>query len=305
MVKETSAEIWEKQIESDFWSVQINPYFPNSFQSTIKSRNSGNYKLFHIVVDPHRLIRLDEHILMSEIADILIIYILKGKCRVDYATRSFELMTTNLCVVNGWEPYTLDFKESVEMLVFRMPISALETRGKNTTEKIAFKSISTTHGLARVSAVTLEEAYRQLTHIPSYQDRMLFNNMASLICAGLQDTDDHVDEKTTLYEGLVRQIRRYIEENIEDEYLDAEQIAQSHNISLRYLNKIFENEPDTAIMYIRSLRLRLFAQRLVSDKRNLTIKEIVFSCGFSDYAHFHRVFKKHFQCTPKEYRNRS
>lgn len=260
--------------------------------------------LFHILVDAHKLIRAHEHILRSEITDLLIIYICQGECDVHYGGKSFGLAQTDICVVNGWESYILDFDCFAEMLVFRMPISAFETRGKENSDKITFRPISTQTGLAQIAAMTLEEAHKQLGDIPHNQDRMLFNNLASTLCAGLQNSSSKDEERSNYYEALIRKIRRYIEDNIEDETLNAEIIANSHNISVRYLNKIFEAEPDTAIQYIRSLRLRLFAQRLISDKLNLTVKEIVFSCGFSDYAHFHRTFIKHFQCTPNEYRNR-
>ena len=295
---------WAKQVEDDFWTVAVEPYDPSAFELNIKRRNSGNYVLFHILVDAHKLIRANEHILRSEITDLLIIYICRGKCDVHYGGKSFGLMPTNICIVNGWEPYSLDFDGTTEMLVFRMPISAFETRGKENSDRVTFRKITTETGLARISAMILEETHKQLTQIPHNQDRMLFNNIASVICAGLQDVSNVDEERSNYHESLIRKIRRFIEDNIEEESLNAEMIAKAHNISVRYLNKIFEAEPDTAIQYIRSLRLRLFAQRLMSDKSNLTIKEIVFSCGFSDYAHFHRAFKKHFQCTPNEYRNR-
>lgn len=298
------AKKWTEQVEDEYWATTIEPYDAKTFTGSIIQRQAGGYGLSKVNVAPHLLKRELKHIRRSEIADVLLIMINSGSCIVGYANTTIELSPTDLCLVNGWEPYSLHVPNDTEMLTFRMPCSALEARSKVKTEKLAFKHMEAQNGIPKITATVLNEAFNQLEHIPRGQDRVLLNNLASIVCASLQVMPDQDNDRSTYYEQLIRSVRRYIEKHIEDEGLNAEMIAQAHGISVRYLNKIFEFEPDTAVKYIRSLRLRLFSQRLLTDSSKSTIKELVFGCGFSDYAHFHRVFKRYFQCTPNEYRNR-
>lgn len=299
-----SSKKWSQQVEDDFWSSTIEPNDPKTFTASITMRQAGGYALSTVYVAPHILKRELKHIRRSEIADVLLIMSTRGNINIGYGNHQIVLGPSDMCLVNGWEPYSIRVDEYAEILTFRMPCSALEARSKISTKEITFKRIETQKGITRITASSLVEAFNQLEHIPHGQDRILLNNLASVVCAGLQTMSSKDVERSTYHEQIIRSIRRFIEDNIEDETLNSKTIAQAHNISVRYLNKIFEAESDTAIKYIRSLRLRLFAQRLLIDTtRSSTIKEIVFGCGFSDYAHFHRSFKKYFQCTPNEYRN--
>lgn len=302
--KPLSTKGWTQQVEDDFWTSSIEPIEPKTFKASITMRQAGGYSLATVYVDPHILKRELKHIRRSEIADVLLIMPTMGTIAVGHGHDRISLNPSDICLVNGWEPYSIQVDEYAEILTFRMPCSALEARSKISTKELTFKRIQTQKGITRITASSLAEAFKQLEYISRGQDRVLLNNLASVVCAGLQTMSSQDVERSTYHEQLIRSIRKFIENNIEDENLNSKAIAQAHNISVRYLNKIFEAEPDTAIKYIRSLRLRLFAQRLLIDTtRSSTIKEIVFGCGFSDYAHFHRSFKKYFQCTPNEYRN--
>ncbi len=296
---------WDRQVEENYWTTKIEPFNPKTFFLNIQARRAGGYAMAHVSVAPHILKREIEHVRRDEIADVLIVMPTKGSCIIGYGQDRIHLSASSMCVFSGWEPYFLNFEKHAELITFQMPCSALEARTKVKTNKLTFKTINIETGIARIAANFLKEAFKQLEHIPTGQDRILFNNLASVLCSGIQSMPEKEVTRSAYHEKLLRRIRRYIEDNIENETLNANTIAEEHNISVRYLNKLFEAESDTAIKYMRSLRLRLFAQRIITDtSKAVTIKEIVFGCGFSDYAHFHRVFKQYFQCTPNEYRNR-
>jgi len=296
---------WDRQVKENYWTTKIEPFDPKTFDLKIQSRRAGGYSIAHVSVDPHIIKREIEHVRRDEIADVLVVMPIKGTCIVGYGKEHIPISTSSMCVFSGWEPYFLRIDKRSELVTFQMPCSALEARTKVKTNKLTFNAINTENGIPKVAANFLKEAFKQLDHIPRGQDRILFNNLASVICSGIQSMPEKEVTRSAYHEQLLRRIRRYIEDNIEDETLNANIIAEQHNVSVRYLNKLFEAESDTAIKYMRSLRLRLFAQRIITDtSKAVTIKEIVFGCGFSDYAHFHRVFKQYFQCTPNEYRNR-
>lgn len=53
--------------------------------------------------------------------------------------------------------------------------------------------------------------------------------------------------------------------------------------------------------YVTLYRLK-YAQELLANS-SLSVNEIASQCGFGDSSYFIKVFRKHFNQTPSEYRN--
>lgn len=102
---------------------------------------------------------------------------------------------------------------------------------------------------------------------------------------------------------LLMQIYRVIHENIENENLSAEFIANETALSkMQLYRKVKELTGNTPTELIRSTRLEAASKLLVTT--NKTVQEIMFCTGFNNKAYFYREFSKKYQMTPKEYRNR-
>ncbi len=99
--------------------------------------------------------------------------------------------------------------------------------------------------------------------------------------------------------SLQKSVSDFILENLENE-ISANDLASHLNMSLRQLQRHFKLEFNTTITdFTRKIKLEEAAKMLVSTEMN--IAEIAYSTGFSDPAYFSRVFKKHYNQTPKEF----
>ena len=85
--------------------------------------------------------------------------------------------------------------------------------------------------------------------------------------------------------------------------MNLHQVAKEHNISPRYLQKLFESVGDSFGHFVKLRRLErcrldlrspLHAQRSISD--------ILFQWGFNDSASFSRAFREQYGMSPREYR---
>jgi len=54
--------------------------------------------------------------------------------------------------------------------------------------------------------------------------------------------------------------------------------------------------------FIRHIRLKQATQLLANT--GLTVNEIFYQTGFNNQSYFFREFKKHYGCSPNEYRSR-
>ena len=100
---------------------------------------------------------------------------------------------------------------------------------------------------------------------------------------------------------LVAKVSRYFWENIDQE-ITLDTILKNFSVNKNTLNAAFKEEVGMSCMnYLEKLRMNLAQGELQFSKA--TISEISQLCGYSDTNYFSRVFKKHFDMTPSEYRD--
>lgn len=104
-----------------------------------------------------------------------------------------------------------------------------------------------------------------------------------------------------LYQGACQ----LIDQQLQEPGLTPASLAERLNISLRQLYRLFEAHDDTVCRFIQRSRLQRSAEELASPGQvHLSITEIAYRWGFSDSAHFSRVFKKAYGESPRDYRHR-
>lgn len=99
---------------------------------------------------------------------------------------------------------------------------------------------------------------------------------------------------------MVEEIKSYLKEHYTDK-ISLDGIAQNMYLSPIYISKIFKEETGVSpIHYLIELRLGK-AARLLTETQ-LKIQDIATMTGYENVYHFSRLFKKHFNSSPKTYR---
>jgi AraC-like DNA-binding protein len=103
---------------------------------------------------------------------------------------------------------------------------------------------------------------------------------------------------------LLRRVREYIDQNLGDPALSPETVAKAHNISVRYLHRLFEEEGITVSRLIQRRRLEECAHELARRSRTApTVSAIAQRWGFVNPTHFSRVFRGAYGLSPREWRS--
>jgi len=85
------------------------------------------------------------------------------------------------------------------------------------------------------------------------------------------------------------------------ERLSVEAIARMANLSTRSLMRLFRKQVGTTVVdFIQTRRVARARQLLRQEGR--TCAEIAFECGFGSVQHFNRIFRRHEQASPTEWR---
>lgn len=147
-------------------------------------------------------------------------------------------------------------------------------------------------GLVSIAADQLRGIVRELGQLSdadlSIASQALFDTLDSAVTAPGQSARG----------SLLLQVRRYIEDHLDDPCLTPASAAAAHGISVRTLQLAFAEAGTTASHWIRDRRLRVCYRQIARARPAETITDIAFSWGFSDAGHFSRTFKQAFGVSP-------
>lgn len=102
---------------------------------------------------------------------------------------------------------------------------------------------------------------------------------------------------------LVEDIRAYIRRHIGDPDLSPAVIAKAHHISVRYLQRLFQQDKQTVSGFLRAARLEGCRADLADPAlADHSVAEIRARWGFRDAAVFCRAFKRAYGVSPVRYR---
>ena len=101
---------------------------------------------------------------------------------------------------------------------------------------------------------------------------------------------------------MISKAKKYIDENYNKD-VSLQDVSRHVNISPYHFSKVFrEKTGETFIVYLTKLRINR-AKELLLDK-DMSIKEVCLSCGYSEPNYFSRLFKKWVGLTPTEFREK-
>jgi AraC-like DNA-binding protein len=98
----------------------------------------------------------------------------------------------------------------------------------------------------------------------------------------------------------------FIGENLDDEDLCAQKVAEAQGLSRRHLDECFTRSGPSVDAYIRDLRLTRAAEQLSqSSLSDRNLLQIALDLGFKCPSHFSKAFSSRFGVPPREYRRRA
>jgi AraC-like DNA-binding protein len=102
---------------------------------------------------------------------------------------------------------------------------------------------------------------------------------------------------------VLREILDFVSRNLSDVDLSPRSAAESFDISVRYVHKLFATKGTTFGSYVASKRLDQIRKDLISPScRKQPISIVAYRWGFNDLTTFNRTFKQRYGVTPSQCR---
>ena len=131
----------------------------------------------------------------------------------------------------------------------------------------------------------------------------LAGSLLDAISASIGICHEDVPNRQRLADKRLSDIENYILMNLADPDLCSGKVASNCGISSRYLCYVLKAHKTSFSELLWHNRLLKAQKLLVSPKtREYPINEIAFMSGFKSAAHFSRLFKAAYDCSPREYR---
>ncbi|MFC4534020.1 helix-turn-helix domain-containing protein [Sphaerisporangium dianthi] len=204
----------------------------------------------------------------------------------------------------GWRSADDGVNEAVVVQVSRTALGLRST----TVERLAAVPFSAEEGIAAVLAGHLIELVKHAgdyTRADTVALGAVTVDLIAAACAHQLDATDRLSPEAR-QRALLARIHRFIHERLGDPALTPDLIAAAHQVSTRHLYKLFQGEGMTVAAWIRHCRLERCRHDLADPAlRSRPIQSIATRWGFSDGAHFSKVFRAAYGMSPNDYRHRT
>jgi AraC-like DNA-binding protein len=257
-----------------------------------------------MAVSPHRAKRTPRLAANTQGDQYKLSLILGGEALIVQDGREAVLRPGDFAIYDCSRPYTFVTDEPLRMLVFVLPRDIIRVSPARVSQITATR-IPSRNGIAWAMAPFLTRLAQLAIRdeVPPDEHRVVEGvvDLVGSLCATVmtEDVGPHAHSRAE----LVLRIRAHIDAHLGDPDLTPTRLAATHYISKRYLHKLFEAEGVSVSRWIRERRLERCRSALVDPRwREETVASVGMRCGLTDAAHFSRLFRETYGCTPSEYR---
>ncbi|MBA4866839.1 helix-turn-helix domain-containing protein [Streptomyces sp. PSKA54] len=201
-------------------------------------------------------------------------------------------------------PYKVIMPERFRAVILMLPRRLLGLTAKD-TEMLTANVWDGSHGLGALMSDLLVGLEQHGEHVDTGID-LLGGSVAGLAAALFTERLRSLTEEASVGRStLMLSIQAFIRERLADPDLCPMTVAQQHNVSLRYLQKICHERNTSPARWIRDERLARCRSELADPRfDHLSIAAIGERSGFYGASHFSRLFGDRYGVTPREFRKK-
>jgi AraC family transcriptional activator of tynA and feaB len=273
---------------------------PDAFTGWVRPASARGFTAMDIGCNARRVERTYRDVRLDGADHYFALFLVNGQLAMNHNDQTVPLAVGDVALVDSARPVTY-FSDSEETLwntvSLNMPRQSLVSylgfepkgglcrRGGTPAARLLFDLIRE-FGSGEGPALSPADSYMQLA---------VYDFIGALFAPPDPWTaSSHADK-------LFGRVRDVIKDGFADSEFGPAEVAAKAGISLRYLQKLFTQRGLTCGELICSFRLEHAAQLL--HRRALlgnsqSLSEVAYACGFGDYTHFARKFRRRFGHAP-------
>ena len=219
-----------------------------------------------------------------------IVIVLSGVLNAEKEGKPYTLKENDMLVVMPFETHNFTTTDGSHIAVLEI------STGIISSFDIIFKNKTPENPCCSLSGDELALFFDHLKSVDS--SSMIELNFIVFMCFSIIMKNTKLkaySEPDNYFKKAILYVNTHYEENI-----CLKDVAKAININHIYLSRLFAKNNLRFNDFINSFRIRKANQLLKAS--DLSISEIAFNCGFGSIRNFNRIFLKHMNCTPNDYR---
>jgi len=301
----TRLRSWSQILAQTHLSFEISatPRTPEPFQGAVSRRSVGDLMLVDCASSPflgrRSAATIGEHPEGGPEDVLGFQFVLRGVELVREGSRELALRAGDVVLWDGLEPTEIEIREAFCKRTLLFPRRRVLAVCPRLGERGAIPPLAGSPS-ARLLVRYMHALAQELPSMDAAATVAAANAALELLRAAVEPALP--SDRAATRAALRAEIGRYIRGHLRDPRLGPASIASAYAISVRTLHSLFEDAGVSVSGLVRAERLA----RCMEDLRRPeggSVTDIAFRWGFSDAAHFSRVFKRHFGLTPSEVRH--
>jgi AraC-like DNA-binding protein len=259
-----------------------------------------------VTADPHTVVRSRQATGGGRGEYLYLCGLSAGEMGVAQDGRQAVTRAEELVCFDNTRVYTLAMRERFSMVTLMLP-HRLVGLAPGATTALTAVAWSTNRGIAALLWPVIMGLGRHLAELDDQSAQQLESGIASLIGALFGERlRTNAGDPEAMRQALVLRIQAFARDHLSDPRLDPATLARRHNISLRYLQKLFHEQDLSPASWIRDERLASCRAELLDPRlAHLTVAAIGARSGLPGASHFSRLFRERYGVTPQEFRRRA
>jgi AraC-like DNA-binding protein len=290
---------WSLTMSRNFlpWTLANRPAAP--FTASVDSAEADDLRLIHCQCDSNRGFRRRAEIARTDGAHFGILCVLAGREVITVRDRQIVLETGNFLVWDSEEPMEYALLGPLEKATIIAPRELLLSAVPH-ARRLVGQKFNQTPGVESVFFNYVKSLVSSMRHMSAEELRTVLG--ASLDMLARTTWSTLAESNDVRYLTLIR-IQKYIESRLHEPGLGPAQIASACGISVRSLHALFAGTGESVCEWIRERRLERCRADLVGERTaGVPVARIAMRWGFSEPAHFSRVFRAKYGLSPGAYR---
>jgi AraC-like DNA-binding protein len=298
--------IWQDIVCDTFVGLDCHSDMNEAFWGSVSQSTIGPVSCTRVDSCAQRVFRTPSRIARANEDFVLVTLGTSGVNGVFQDGREAVVSAGQFVIYDTTRPYELRFDEGFSQTIFQMPRKLLQQRigSFDSLTATTFAGDRPLERLAYGFLLTMSETIDQVD--PATATRLLDQALDLVAMAFADRMHQSSPDQSFHRSALLYRLKNYILTHLRDPELSMPRAAAAIGISPRYASDLMAAEQVSFRSYVQLQRLER-CKRDLSDPAHTArhIGDIAFAWGFSDLAHFSRIFKQRFGASPREWRERS
>ncbi|MDX3354783.1 hypothetical protein PV703_16010 [Streptomyces sp. ME01-24h] len=264
------AEYWTEAVGRAFIRLEVRTRGETRIHGAIRRASLAGVHVGSLEASPQRMARTAP-LIAADGDDSLVVSLQKaGAGVVTQDGRETPVAAGQFVILDTRRPYSLDFSDPVRQHVATVP-RALVDLPDSALRLTTGRAYSPGHGISGILASYVSGLATITDHCNCAPDQCdcapasresLRRGIVDVLTA-LVAREGPPGEQVAVEQVLLQRVRAYIRAHLADPALSPASVAAAHQISVRYLHRLFQDEPTTVGRWIQRLRLEACRRDLV------------------------------------------